>query len=377
MKLTAEKKLLTAALSRIQGITEKTSIKPVTSQALIKTHGDMLMIAATNLQIGIQETYKKITVAEEGAVAVNARMLFDIVREMPEGLISIEEKENYTIEINSGKKVKFKISGSSPEDFPQLFKKNEKDFIALDAKKLLNMMNLTAFSMSRDESTQNINGAFLENIENGCSRMVTTDGYRLSVVDETFNVVIPLAEGIIIPYKAVVELHKTLQEKKEEKTVYLQTDGKILCLRIAEIEFNISLIEKKFPDYRVIIPGDGYKLVEIFLKREEIIPALKRMAIISSENNRPVVFSFKEMQLEMKSEDSDRGMVKEKIGLSTAVSQDVLFCINCGYLLDILLAAEDDVLIQYNIEEENKPIVIRPEKNKEKVKYIVMPMLMD
>lgn len=378
MKFSADKKILVTALSRIQGIAEKSSIKPITMHALIKAQGNSFLVAATNLQIGTKAIYQASNVYEEGHILVNARMLYEIIKEMPEGVIGIEEKDNYTVEITSGKKVKFKISGCTPDDFPMIIQKGEDvDFIPLERKKFLAMLDLSYFSMSRDEATLNIHGTYIENIDGGLTRVVTTDGFRLSIVDEQFERELPLKEGILVPYKGIIELHKILHEKKEEEKIYVRFDDKALYVRIGEIEYNIYLIDKKFPDYRVIIPGEGYRKFETILSRDDILPSLKRMEIISRENNRPVIFTFKDKELIISTEDSDLGMVKESIQLEKKHQDEIKFCLNCTYLLDIFVAVQDDIIVEYNIEEKNKPLIIRPIGKKERVKYIVMPMLMD
>ncbi|MCX8042986.1 MAG: DNA polymerase III subunit beta [Desulfobacterota bacterium] len=380
MKISADKKILLPALARIQGIAEKSSIKPITAHVLLQAKEKMLIVAATNLQIGTKATYLVNAVHEEGEILVNARMLFDIIKEMPDGVIDIEEKERYTVEIKSGKKVKFKISGFSPEDFPMTASDGAKNFVAIKRTRFLEMLDVTYFSMARDETTINIHGAYLENIEGGITRIVTTDGFRLSIADENFETPPPLTAGILIPYKGIIELHKILHEKKDEEKIYLFTDDRVFYVRVGEIEYSIYLIEKKFPDYRVIIPGDGYKKFEVMLPRDELIPALKRMAIISNENTRPVLFTFKDKKLDIRTEDSDIGMVNETLTLTheqKAHTEEIAFCLNCSYLLDILLAVQDDIFVEYNIEEKNKPLIIRPVKKKDQVKYVVMPMLMD
>jgi len=378
MKFSADKKILVTALGRIQSIAEKTSFKPITMLALIKAQGDSFLVAATNLQLGTKGTYQASSVHEEGEILVNARMIYEIIKEMPDGVIGIEEKDNYTIEISSGKKVKFKISGSSPDDFPMIIKKEKgADFIPMDRNKFLEMLDLSYFSMSRSEDTLNIHGTFIENIDGGLTRVVTTDGFRLSIVDEVFEETLPLQEGILVPYKGVIEIHKILHEKREEEKIYLRSDNKALYVRIGEIEYTISLIDKRFPDYRVIIPGDGYRKFETILSRDELLPALKRVGIIALENTNPVIFSFKDKELTISTEDSDLGMVRESIQLEKKEKEEITFCLNCRYMLDIVVAVQDDIILEYNLEERNKPIIIRPAGKKDRVKYIVMPMRMD
>jgi len=376
MKIKASKNSLLKALSRIQGIVEKTSIKPITANVLISATRSELSFAATNLQLGMVAKYSDAKVLQEGTVSLNARKLFEIVKELPEGEVTFSENEAYRMEISCGKEVKFNIHGQPPEDFPTFTDKEEDGFVDWKINKLVKMIDLTAFSISKDETKLNINGAFIEAGEKDLTRMVTTDGYRLSILDEALGSPFPLNKGLIIPQKGILELNKVLLEKKaEEKTVSILVNNNNFIAKIGEVTLYIRLIEKSFPEYKVIIPGPENKTAKLFLEKDQIRPTLKRMLIISTENNRPVVFSFKERSVNIFTEDSELGSVNETLTLKEKIDQDFSLCINCGYLLDILNAAEDDIMIEYNSAESDKPIVVKP-ANRKNITYIIMPMIM-
>ncbi len=377
MKIIASQKTLLTALSRIQGVVEKSSIKPITANALIETTNSGIAVSATNLQIGMTAHYEDVSVKKEGKISVNARKAFEIIKEFPEDDICIEEMDNYWVEISCGKDLKFNIIGLPPEDFPQFINEKEDSFVSWETDKLLSMLNMTSFSISRDETKQNINGAFFENIEGGQTRIVTTDGYRLSIIDSSLGNQLDMEEGLIIPQKAIIEINKIIQEKREETSIKVLFNKNSLMISIGEIELFVRLIEKKFPDYRVIIPGDGYKKIRVSIEKNRIKPALKRMSIISNENNRPVIFSFSGKMLEIKTEDSELGKVEETLEVKDMVKDDFSFCINCMYLLDVLTVIDGDIVIEFNADEENKPIIVRPDEQVEEIKYIIMPMIMD
>ena len=376
MKITAKKKTLLTALSRIQGIVEKTSIKPITSNVLIDATKTGISVSVTDLKIGMTAKYSDLKVVEEGKVSVNARKLYEIIKEMPEKDITLEEKENYWIEITCGNDVDFNIIGLPPEDFPVFLKEEKDNYIEWETEKIIKMLELTAFSISKDETKININGAYIENIEGKKTRIVTTDGYRLSIVDEYLKEILPFGEGLIIPYKAVIELNRILLEKREEKKTYILLDKNSILIKTGEIKLFIRLIDKNFPDYKTIIPGEGYNKVEIKINKDKIKPTLKRMSIISIENNRPVIFSFKADILEIFTEDAELGNVKETLKLEENI-KDFSFCINCIYLLDVLNAVDDDIIIEFNLDEENRPIIIKAVNKKEEAKFIIMPMVID
>jgi len=374
MKIKFKKNILFSALSRIQGIVEKNSIKPITANALICAQGKKITVSATNLQIAFKTTINDVKIDKEGQISLNAKKLFEIIRQFPDNEIIIEEKENYHISISSGK-VLIKMIGLPPEDFPDFTEEEQEKYVEWNRNIFISMLNFTSFSLSRDESKPNICGMFFENLEDGKTRMVTTDGYRLSIAEENIGKELRLKEGITIPAKGINEINKLLLEKKEIEKVLVCLNKNIFILKIDDVDIFIRLIEKKFPNYKVIIPGEGYNKKIIKLEKNTIRDALKIMCVIANENNRPVYFNFKEKVLSLYTEDSDFGSAREEIGLKEKVKEEIKFCINGSYLVDIINVIEQDFLIEY-YEEENKPIVVKKEKS-DKIKYIIMPMKMD
>ena len=79
------------------------------------------------------------------------------------------------------------------------------------------------------------------------------------------------------------------------------------------MEVYIRLIDKKFPEYKYIIPQPGENEITVKAEKEKIKPALKRMSIIASENKRPVNFKLNGKQIEISTEDSELGSVNEII----------------------------------------------------------------
>jgi DNA polymerase-3 subunit beta len=374
MKIITSKNTLLVALSRIQTIVEKSSIMPITANALLTAKDNCLTVSATNLEIGLIARYKEITIQKEGIISVNAKKLFEIVRELPdEQEIIINEKENYHIEIISNK-VRFNILGLPPEDFPAFFVQEKTGYSEWEAEKIKNMIDFTSFSISNDETRINIAGAYVEQGENSRIRMVTTDGYRLSMIDEDMAVTVPLTEGILIPHKGISELRKILTDKKEEIKILVKIIKNSLSIKIAEMEVYIRLIDKKFPEYKYIIPQPGENEITVKAEKEKIKPALKRMSIIASENKRPVNFKLNGKQIEISTEDSELGSVNEIIEMEENIKKEILFSINGRYFLDILNAIDDDVLLEINLVDKNKPIVFHP-VTKSNTTYIIMPMM--
>jgi DNA polymerase-3 subunit beta len=101
----------------------------------------------------------QVKIETDGKIAVNAKSLFDIVRELGEGPITLDTKANNRLQIKQNKSV-FNIVGISPEEYPVFptFKTN--DFIVVNPDVLLDMIDRTIYSVSNDETRYHLNGVY-------------------------------------------------------------------------------------------------------------------------------------------------------------------------------------------------------------------------
>jgi len=373
MKILIQKKILFSSLSRIQGIVERVSLQPITTNILISAKNNNVVFSATNLQIGINSSYNNIDVKENGNISVNAKKLFEIIKELPESLILIEEKENYRIKISCGEKIKYTIFGFPPEEYPFSLKTEEINFIPWCVDEFINLIKLTYYCISKDETRPNISGLFIKIEEGEKTRCVTTDGYRLSIIDKKKGIKKLSDNGFIIPYKAVLEISRILNEKTGSKEVMMSIVKNSLVVKIEEVEMFLKLIDKKFPDYEMIVPGEDVEKIKIKIDKEKIRHTLKRITIISNDKNSPVKFSFKGKKLELFSEDSDLGSVKEEIEIENEIENEIIFFINGLYLLDFINAVDKNIIIEVDKNEEDKPVVVKTEDD-DGIKHIIIQM---
>lgn len=119
MKLTIRTADLNRALYRVQGVADKKSTMPILAHVLLEATTDKgLTVSATDLDVGISGTYPaEVTIA--GAVAVHARQLFEVVKALNSEKLTLERKENYWLEVQSGSS-RFKLVGMAPDEFPAL-----------------------------------------------------------------------------------------------------------------------------------------------------------------------------------------------------------------------------------------------------------------
>ena len=370
MKATINKNDILPVLAKIQGLAGRKTNLAITTNVLIQTTESGISITATDLETGFEGLYPA-SVDTQGVIAINARKLYEIVRDFPSDDIYVNEVENHWIEIGN-QNVEYHIVGLNPDDFPEVPKIEGVDFFEIDSAAFHKMIEKTVIiSGASDDSRAHIVGVYAERIEgedNKIFRMVSTDGSRLSKVDFVFekDFELPLGENVLIPKKGLVEVAKFLDSEGPVKIGF--KDNNFIVKKETETLI-IRLLEGDFPQYGdIIVKNEGHDIV---LDRQLFLMMLKRMSILSSDEYKGVIFHFTEDKLVINSTNPDIGESKEDMDLAyKGESVEVMY--NPRFFIDTLGVLDEDNVV-LNIIDNQKPCKIESENDKSYLS-VIMPM---
>jgi len=351
-------------LQRVQGIVEKKNTMPVLANVLLETKGSGINIMATDLEIFIKDTVSA-QVEEEGSVTVNAKKLYEIVKELPEKEVDVKLGSGDKLTVKSGKS-RFNILGLPAKEFPGFPEIDESTFKKVDNETLKEMIEKTAFAVSTDETRYNINGFYIEK-DGDVVRIVTTDGHRLAVIEKEASKVNAPTEGVILPRKGVNEIKRLLEEK--DGNFELSITEKSATLKNNETIINVRLIEGEFPDYKQVVPKENDKLIKT--DKTSFLSALKRVSLLSSDRIKGVKFSIKEGSAKLSSSSPDIGDADEDINIDYS-GEELEVAFNAKYFIDALEAIDEEN-VDIQLKDSLSPCIMEPESNKT-YKYIIMPM---
>src|ERR1700742_146912 len=216
MHLVIHKRNFLRALARTHSVADRKSSMPILSNILLTSDGTKtLRLAATDLYLSVAASANA-EIKQGGTIALAERTLFDIVKSLPEGELSLQVVGNHAAEIRSGK-VRFKIPGMPGQDFPALPSPGAAEFAPLDVEELGRLVSLTHYSMSSDETRPHLACALFEG-DSKVVRMVTTDGHRLSKAEYTVSEgKKPPSFSMLVPSKGVAELRRLVDEAKADR----------------------------------------------------------------------------------------------------------------------------------------------------------------
>ena len=370
MKATINKNDILPVLSKIQGLAGRKTSLAITTNVLIQTVESGISITATDLETGFEGIYPA-NVDAQGVIAINARKLYEIVRDFPSEDIYVNEVENHWIEIGN-QNVEYHIVGLNPDDFPEVPKIEAVDFFEIDSAAFHKMIEKTVIiSGASDDNRAHIIGIYAERIaqdDQKLFRMVSTDGSRLSKADFVFdkNFDLPTGDNVLIPKKGLVEVAKFLDSGGRVKIGI--KDNNFIVKKEKETLI-IRLLEGDFPEYGdIILKSDGH---DITLDRQLFLMMLKRMSILSSDEYKGVIFHFTEDKLVINSTNPDIGESKEDMDLAyKGDAVEVMY--NPRFFIDTLTVIDEDNVV-LNIVDDQKPCKIEGE-NDNSYLSVIMPM---
>lgn len=362
MHFEIEQDALVEGLSRVIPITQKRTTLPILSHVLIEAKESKLVLIATDLEVGLKMIYD-CAVKEDGSLTVPSKKIYEIIRELRSGPITVEVIENSRIKIIAGQST-FELAGMDAADYPAWAALDDVIFAPVQAADLLYMIDKTLFASSNDEARYNLNGVLFEEEEDQ-TRLVATDGHRLASISRSLGMT--LQSKLIVPKKGLLELRRILEGVKgeisigfEQKNVVIRTDRFVMTVR---------LIEGEYPDYRKVIPSGTGRLIKT--DRAQLLQTTKRVAILTSERNKGVNVNVTTNLMELTATHPDLGTARDVIDVDYSGDEFTLI-INAAYLIEALNVVDSDTITLEYIHKD-APLIIRPNPVKDYFN-LVMPM---
>jgi DNA polymerase-3 subunit beta len=373
MELSVAKKDLLKLVGRMQGVAERKSTMPVLSNVLLAVDGpNALRVAATDLYLSISGRVPA-EVKRGGSVAVPAKDLLERIRMMPEGAIQIVAADGASTSLKaSGSPRRYTLRGMPGDDFPPLpAPSSGSPSLSLSVAVLAELMQKTYFSISTDETRAHLNSALFE-WDGDVVRMVTTDGHRLSMMEQKVAGKQATAT-MLIPLKAILELRRLCDEiaaeSKEQPEISIAQSGSSAFFQAGTTTFSVKLVDAQFPPYAQVIPQATEKRVRV--ARAPLSDALRAVSIAASERTGGVKLALSGTAMHITSESPESGDGADEVPIEYS-GPPITVGFNAKYFLDVLGALDEDE-VELGLSGELDPAVVRPVSER-KFLAVVMPM---
>lgn len=364
MELSVTQENFTKALSGVGRVASNKAGLPILNNILLRTDGNRLLIAATNLEIASTH-YIGAKIASPGAITLPARLMSEFVASLPKGTIDLKVKDSH-LTISSGSYSSV-INGVVAEEFPELPTIDETSSVhySISTVDFKQAVSQTIITSSNDATRPVLTGVYWHSFE-GYLYLAGTDGYRLA---ERQLVKTKSEVAAIIPTTTLQEVLRTISDEINEVDVLF--DDTQVRFRIGESEITSRLIDGNYPDYRKLIPATSDTVIVI--DAAEFIRITKIAGLFARESGGSVTLTADQdkQTLSLHSIASELG---ENTSHSPAeVSSDGQVTLNSRYLSEALSVIDGDV-VEFRFSGKLSPCVITAKAKQINYKHIIMPL---
>ena len=363
MRIICEKSDLLKSINiAIRAVPVRTTM-PILECILIEARGNEIRLTANDMDLGI-ETKVSGLIEETGTLAVEAKMLSEIVRKLPDSAVTIASDKNYTVTITC-EKAKFAISGKSDDDFSYLPAVEREDSVEISQFTLKNLINQTIFSIAANENNKMMSGELFE-IRSGYLRVVSLDGHRISIRRVELRESCP-DRKVIVPGKTLQEISKILSGEMDDMIrlsfarnhLVFEMEGTTVVSRLIEGEY-FSIDQMISTDYET-------KLV---VNKREFLSCIDRATLFVREGDKkPIILDIRDDELTL-SIDSPLGSMNEELAIMKE-GKDLMIGFNPRFLIDALRVIDEEEVTLYMVNPK-APCFIRDED--ETYTYLILPV---
>jgi DNA polymerase-3 subunit beta len=365
MKLSCEKYVLQNAVS--VALRAAASKSPITAlEGLLLEASVDLKITGYDLKEGIY-TLMAADVEEPGSIVVSAKLFSEMIRRMPDGIVTISTDENLNINVRCGKS-DFHFMGISAEEYPEMPDVNGQSHVTLPQKILRSMITQTIFAVATSDARPIYTGTLFE-INGSELTLVSVDGYRLAKRTEHIENGQMENGSFVVPGSALSDVERICGDD-EEATVQIAVGLKHISFGIGDTVVITRRLEGDFLNYRKSIP-ENFRY-QIKINRGDFMATIDRCALIVSEKNTsPIRMTFGEDRIDC------------RCVTPVGRAEDVCPCQGSGdgmeigfndrYMMDALKAANTDELV-LRLNTSSSPSVLEAADGSKSFTYMILPV---
>lgn len=363
MKLVCKKANLLNGVQIVSKAVPGKTTMPILECILIDANNGEIKLTANDMELGI-ETIIDGDILEKGIIALDAKIFLEIVRKLPDNMITIETEANLNTIITC-EKAKFNIIGKSGEDFSYLPEIERMNSVVISQFTLKEVIRQTIFSIADNENNKLMTGELFE-IKDNHLKVVSLDGHRISLRNiELKDNYEPLK--VVVPGKTLNEISKILTGEADKDVTIFFTDKHIL------FEFDQTVVLSR------LIEGEYFRIDQMLstdyetkmkINKREFLSCIDRATLLVKEGDKkPIIMNITDSDMELKI-NSTIGSMNENIDI-TKQGKDIMIGFNPKFLIDSLKVIDDEEIDIYMVNPK-APCIIRDEANS--YLYLILPV---
>ena len=346
------------------------SALPILENFLFLLRGNMLEGTASDSELTLRTEIEVDATEEEGKIAVPARHMIDLLKELPDQPLSIRTLNDTSIECRwtSGNSV---LPFFPAEDYPEIKGTGEDaSVIKFPAEALIAGISGTIYATADDEIRPAMNGIFFD-FDVDSTTLVASDSHKL--ICYTADVKVPEKCSFILHKKPAGVLKSILG--KDAGEVEISFDASTVVFRFGATTMICRLIVGKYPKYRDVIPQKNSSILKI--DRSLLLNTVRRVAVCANKASNHIKLDLKSGQLEITAQDLGFAIAAyEKIACDYN-GDDLSIGFKSNFLSEILANMSCETVVMKFADARRAALIVPSEEeaDSERICGILMPIM--
>lgn len=249
---------------------------PILENFLLDLKGNVLTITASDMEIRLTTEVEVEQSEQEGKIAVPAKHMIDLLKELPDQPLTITTKSESSFECKwtSGESV---LPYFPAEDYPEASElEGPIVTVQFPAQTLVEGIASTVYATAEDEIRPAMNGVYFD-IDTDSTNLVASDAHKL--ICYTASEVKASEKSSFILHKKPASILRSIIGREVE-TVDISFDAKNVIFKFDNTLFISRLVVGKYPQYRDVIPQNNSNILKI--DRQLFLNSVRRIAVCAN-----------------------------------------------------------------------------------------------
>lgn len=362
MKITISKSELIKGTTIVSKAVPSKTVMPILECILLSAHGDELVMCANDMEMAIT-TRVECIVDEEGEIAVEAALLHEIAKKLPDGDVLIAQTSQKAVLTAEDFKLELPIADYT--QFPNMPSVDKGRSFEIPQNILKTMITQTIFARSDEEKNEVISGLNLK-VKNGKVRITGLDRKRIAtrvcdIADDD------MAEDTILPGKTMNEIRKILSD--DESNANISISDSLVMFSFGKTVLTSRIIAGEYMDIDAFLEKAN-SITKAVIDKSSLYECLDRSMLLEKvEDMKPVIFAINNEKINL-SIKTARGAINETIS-AIVEGEDFMIGFDPRVFLDMLkVYDEEEVILEFN--GNNQPCFVYSKDGK--FTYLALPI---
>lgn len=363
MKIVCSKSSLTEGVNIVSKAVPAKSSLSILQCILIKAEKGIITFTGNDTELGI-ETIVEGNIIEEGTVALDAKFFADIVRKLPDNMVTISTDAQCVTTITC-ENTELTLIGKEGDDFTALPSIDKVDSVVISEFTLKEVIRQTIFCLSDINNNQMMKSELFE-INGDVLKVVALDGYRIAYRKIELKNTYPQMK-VIIPGKTLNEIGRIVSGDANKDVVMYFSKNHVL-FEFENTTVVSRIVEGNYFNYEQMLSSD-YE-TKMVVDNKKLYEAIDRSTLLLREGeNKPIVFEVDDQGIKL----SIKTMVgkMDEVVETEKTGKDIFIAFRPKFLLDALKVLDEEKISLYMINAKS-PCIIKDDA--ESYVYFILPV---